>query len=198
MSWPRRCVAWQWPPSLRRRKLRATRRRRRKHDERKPRQQRRPPLQLLIDRRAAAWPSQQQHQQQSVRLTAPPSELRARCACVRALNHYWQAWFCTIFSSNYAHCPHTMSVYLSGVCSPVSPPVRLYVPAWAHSSKPAAAGLLLWARPAGDNDQLLHGTQQRGVRWANAGATLSAYVGSWTQTCYTNFMLGLGLEVLIS
>ena len=106
--------------------------------------------------------------------------------------------FCTIFSSNYAHCPHTMSVYLSGVCSPVSPSVRLYVPAWAHSSKPAAAGLLLWARPAGDNDQLLHGTQQRRVRWANAGATLSAYVGSWTQTCYTNFMLGLGLEVLIS
>jgi len=52
------------------------------------------------------------------------------------------------------------------------------VPARTNSSKPAAAGLLLWARPAGDIDQLLHGTQQRGVRRANAGATLSAYVGS--------------------
>jgi len=40
-------------------------------------------------------------------------------------------------------------------------------------------GLLLWARPAGDIDRLLHGAQQRGVRRANAGsATLSAYVVS--------------------
>ena len=31
------------------------------------------------------------------------------------------------------------------------------VPAWAHSSKPAAAGLLLWARWAGDIDRLLNG-----------------------------------------
>jgi len=29
------------------------------------------------------------------------------------------------------------------------------VPAWAHSSKPTAAGLLLWARRAGDIDRLL-------------------------------------------
>jgi len=36
--------------------------------------------------------------------------------------------------------------------------VRLSVPAWAHGSKPAAAGLLLWARSAGDVDRLL---QQR-------------------------------------
>jgi len=36
-------------------------------------------------------------------------------------------------------------------------PVRLSVPAWAHSSKPVAAGLLLWARRAGDIDRLLHG-----------------------------------------
>ena len=49
----------------------------------------------------------------------------------------------------------------------------------AHSSKPAAAGLLLWTRRAGDIDRLL---QQRRP---NAGsATLSAYAGSWTQTCY--------------
>ena len=46
-----------------------------------------------------------------------------------------------------------------------------------HSSKPTAAGLLLWAQQAGDMDQLL---QQRRV---NVGsATLSACVGSWTQT----------------
>jgi len=51
------------------------------------------------------------------------------------------------------------------------------VPAWAHSSKHAAAGLLLWARLAGDIDRLLK------QRRANAGsATLSAYVSSWTQT----------------
>jgi len=30
-----------------------------------------------------------------------------------------------------------------------------FVPAWALSSKPAAVGLLLWARRAGDIDQLL-------------------------------------------
>jgi len=35
--------------------------------------------------------------------------------------------------------------------------VRPSVPAWAHSSKPATAGLLLWARRAGDIDRLLHG-----------------------------------------
>jgi len=28
---------------------------------------------------------------------------------------------------------------------------------WAHSSKPAAAGLLLWAQPAGDIDRLWYG-----------------------------------------
>ena len=46
-----------------------------------------------------------------------------------------------------------------------------------------AAGLLLWARPAGNIDRLLHGAQQRGMRRASAGSTtLSAYVGGWTQT----------------
>jgi len=51
--------------------------------------------------------------------------------------------------------------------------IRLSVPAWAHSSKPAAAGLLLWAQRAGDIDRLL----QR--RRANASsAVLSACVGS--------------------
>jgi len=49
--------------------------------------------------------------------------------------------------------------------------VRPSVPAWDHSSTPAAAGLLLWARRAGDVDRLL--------RRANTGSTtLSAYVGS--------------------
>jgi len=40
----------------------------------------------------------------------------------------------------------------------VRPSVRQSLPARAHSSKPAAAGLLLWARRAGDIDRLL---QQR-------------------------------------
>jgi len=48
--------------------------------------------------------------------------------------------------------------------------VRLSVPAWAHSSKPAAAGLLLWARRTGDISRLLHGAQQRGVWRANMGS----------------------------
>jgi len=48
--------------------------------------------------------------------------------------------------------------------SGVIPSVRLSLPAWLHSSKPAAAGLLLWARPEGDIDRLLHGAQQRGGR----------------------------------
>jgi len=42
----------------------------------------------------------------------------------------------------------------------VRPSVRLSVPARAHSSKPTAAGLLLWARQEGDVDRLL---QQRRV-----------------------------------
>jgi len=41
--------------------------------------------------------------------------------------------------------------------------VHLSVPARAHSSKPAAAGLLLWARQAGDISRLLHG-------WRSAAA----------------------------
>ena len=53
-----------------------------------------------------------------------------------------------------------------------------------RSRKSAAAGLLLWARQAGDIDRSLHGAQQRGVRRANAGsAALSAYVWNWTQNC---------------
>jgi len=51
--------------------------------------------------------------------------------------------------------------------------VRPSVPAWAHSRKPAAAGLLLWARRAGDIDRM---PQQRR---ANAGSgTLLTYVDS--------------------
>jgi len=57
----------------------------------------------------------------------------------------------------------------------------LYVPARAHSSRSAAEGLLLWARPAGNIDRLLHGAQQRDVRRAipnlyAGSAMLSAYV----------------------
>jgi len=63
----------------------------------------------------------------------------------------------------------------------VRPSVCLSVPAWDCLSigvKPAVAGLLLWAQRAGDINWLLQ-------QWrVNAGsATLSAYVGSWIQTC---------------
>jgi len=37
----------------------------------------------------------------------------------------------------------------------------LSVPAWANIGKPAAAGLLLWARRAGDIDRLLSGAQRQ-------------------------------------
>jgi len=61
-------------------------------------------------------------------------------------------------------------IYETVLVSTVS--VRLSVPAWAHNSKPAVAGLLLCAQWAADIDRLL---QQRPV---NAGsAMLSAYVG---------------------
>jgi len=87
-------------------------------------------------------------------------------------------------------CPHTMRsrVYASvgrpSVCPSICPSIRLSVPVWANSSKPDGACLLLWARPTWDIDRLLHDAQQRDVWRANAGsATLSTYVGSWTQIC---------------
>jgi len=73
----------------------------------------------------------------------------------------------------YWHCPHNEQGFIRNGTVSVRPSVRLSVPAWAHSSKPAASGLLLWARQAVNIDLLL---QQRR---ANAGsATLSAYVRS--------------------
>jgi len=47
--------------------------------------------------------------------------------------------------------------------------VRLSVPAWAHSSQPAAAGLLLWAQPAGDIDRLPNGAHQCGMGGGECG-----------------------------
>ena len=75
------------------------------------------------------------------------------------------------YGNKLRHC-HTHRTILS---------VRLYVPARAHSSRSAAEGLLLWARPAGNIDRLLHGAQQRDVRRAipnlyAGSAMLSAYV----------------------
>ena len=58
--------------------------------------------------------------------------------------------------------------------------VRLSVPAWTHISKSAAAGLLLWARSAGDIDRCSSGGQCHVVR-------LSAYVGNWRQTSFDLF-----------
>ena len=54
------------------------------------------------------------------------------------------------------HCLHIMRsrVYEMVQC-PSEWSICLPVPAWAHSSKPAAAGLLLWAQPAGTINWLL-------------------------------------------
>ena len=63
-----------------------------------------------------------------------------------------------------SHWPHSMrssrarSMKRYGVRLSVRLSVFLSITTWAHSSKPAAADLLLWARRAGDNDRLL---QQR-------------------------------------
>ena len=80
----------------------------------------------------------------------------------------------------YWHYTHTMRSRVYDICrASVRPSVSLSVPARGHSRKPAAAGLLLLARPAGDIDGLLQGAQQHRVRPMNAGsATLSAYVRS--------------------
>ena len=70
---------------------------------------------------------------------------------------------------------HQMNRSVKRYMASVRLSVRLSVPPWAHGSKPAAVGLLLWARRTGDIDSLLR---------ANAGsATLSAYVGCRTKTC---------------
>ena len=82
--------------------------------------------------------------------------------------------------SAYWHCHITMRsrVYAS-VGRPSVCPIR---PLQQH-----AAGLLLWAQPAGDVDQLLHGAQQCSVWRVNSGsATLSAYVGSIT--CFDAYL----------
>ena len=58
--------------------------------------------------------------------------------------------------------------------------VRQSVPAWAHSNKPAASGLLLWARRQEIPIECCTASAQQ-QRRANVGsATLSVYVGSWT------------------
>ena len=73
------------------------------------------------------------------------------------------------------------------------PSVHLSVrlsPTWTHNSRPAAAGLLLWARRAGNIDRLLPGARLQ--RRANTGSfTLSAYVGSWTRACLKDSLLDL-------
>ena len=61
-----------------------------------------------------------------------------------------------------------------GLCicrASVRPSVCLSVPAWADSSKPAAVGLLLWARRAVDIDRLLR-------QWRAAGECGQCHVVS--------------------
>jgi len=64
--------------------------------------------------------------------------------------------------SVYWHCPRGVRsrVYETVRCPSVVS-ARLSVPAWGHSSKPAAAGLLLPSRRGGDIDRLLQ--QRRAV-----------------------------------
>jgi len=54
-------------------------------------------------------------------------------------------------------------VYVAVRCPSVCLSVRLSDPSWAYSSQPATAGLLLWARRAGDISRLLH-------NWRSAAA----------------------------
>jgi len=79
-------------------------------------------------------------------------------------------------------------VYVTVPC----PSVRPSVPARAHSSITAAAGLLLWARQAGDIDRLLHGRRAP----VNAGsATLSACVVAGHRLVIVVVMVGLVVAV---
>jgi len=64
------------------------------------------------------------------------------------------------------------------------PSVCLSVPAWAHSSKPAAVGLASSSRYL----SIVTAVACGGQMWA-----LSAYVGSWTQTF---FILSFGLQLM--
>jgi len=80
--------------------------------------------------------------------------------------------------------------------------VHLSVPAWAHSSTPAAgrahsskpsvAGLLLLARLAGVISRLLHGAQQRGVWRAHAGSAMLLATDMELGHCVTRSMGHLG------
>jgi len=75
-------------------------------------------------------------------------------------------------AARFWHYPHSRAGSMKRYCVPLSVRPSVYL-SIAKSSKTAAAGLLLWARRAGDVNRLL---QQRRV---NAGsATLPAYLGS--------------------
>jgi len=94
-------------------------------------------------------------------------------------------------------CICRVSVRLSA-CPSVRPSICLSVRAWAHGRKPAAVGLLLWARPAGYIDRLLRDAQQRGVRRANAGsAMLSAYVVAEHRLVVGCIVVALSVKILL-
>jgi len=72
---------------------------------------------------------------------------------------------------------------------------RLSVPAWARSKKPAAVGLLLWARRTGDIDRLL--AARRAAASAGSGARVVGVVlltcSVFTARCYASAVLAMGL-----
>ena len=96
----------------------------------------------------------------------------------------WKCLLHVLYSTKYVSLlalPHyyaeqSLCICRASVCLSHSPSLQQH-----------AAGLLLWAQPAGDIDQLLHGAQQCSVWRVNAGsATLSAYVG--IITCFDAYL----------
>ena len=107
--------------------------------------------------RGRAWPCRADDGWPCLMVCSPPPRPIYRCAprLYRAKCH--AIFFAAIRNENIRYF---VSLFALPACYPEQvrcPSGRLSVSARAHSSKPSAAGLLLWARPARDIDRLLHG-----------------------------------------